>query len=685
MGFEAPLALLALTAVGLPILAHLLRRRDLRRQPLPTIALLQRAEASSQRRVRLVDYLLLLARILLVAALALALAGPYLRVTLAYGDGSLASVVVVLDDSMSVTGRGDGEVFAAARERARAIVEALPAGSEVAIVLAGTEARVALSRTADLAAASRTIDDLSSESARGTDLPGALERAARELAGARHADRRVVVLSDLARHGRIADAPPMPSGVELSFEPLARDAPTGNAAIVSARATPDPTTPDMLSVAVEIAASEELQGTEVTVTLERDAEVLANETLELAAPGARLSLHAPVPLEDPGATVVMEVDDAIDGDDRRGVLLRARAGAQVVIVDGDPHPLRGSDEARFVARALDLAPPDGGVIERRIVDPDTFAELDLAGTDVVILANVVAPGEAVAERLRAHVESGGGLLIAPGDHLDARAYAARLGPLLPARPTAARTAEVGGPLPADGGDLLAGARSGLEATRTRRRLGFEAVDPEARVELVFEDDLPALIRARVGEGQVALLATTVDDDWSDLPYQPGFLPLMVSLTRRLSSSASASDVPVEAGRPTTLSIPPSVTELRLVDPSGDVLERSGEALGPSVTVEDTAEPGVYRAQVATSERGLRDEPRLAFVVVPPANESDLTPDEVPEGRADGDDEAHAAGTAIRRPLARWLFLLVGLLAVAEALLRLKGRREGPIRGGGAAA
>lgn len=668
MGFVTPLALLALGAVGLPILAHLLRRRDLKVRALPTIKLLQRAEATSQRRVRVVDYVLLLVRILIVAALAFALAEPYLRVSLAYGDGSLASLVLVVDDSVSVTGRE--AVLEEARTRASEVVQSLPAGSEVAVVLAGTAPRVVVSRTSDLAAAQRAIDDITEGEGRGTDLPGALERAARELAGARHAERRVLVLSDLARHAGAADAPPMPSGVELAWEAVGQSAATGNAAIVGARATPDPTTPDMMSIAVEIAAGDELAGRSVDVTLEQAGEVLANQTVELSSPGTRLTLHAPVPEGDPGATVALALDDAIDADDRRGVLLRTRAGAQIVLVDGDPHPLRGSDEARFVARALDLAPANGGAISRRTVDPDTFASLPLDGVDVVVLANVPAPEGPVARRLTEHVEAGGGLLVAPGSNFDVRAYVASLGDLLPARPTIARAGDVGGPFLADGGGVSREA-SGLARARTRRRIGFEELAAEAETHMVFEDGAPALVRTPVGSGQVALLATTLDDDWTDLPFQPGFLPTVVDVTRRLSGAASASDVPVEAGRPIRLNLPAGTRELRVLGPAGVVLERSGDELDMTVEVERTERPGVYRAEVATEEHGLTAEPRLAFISAPPASEADLTPAEPPQNTGDTEDGGGSRGTVVRRPLTRWFFLTVGMLAVLEAVLRLR--------------
>ncbi|MCA9607652.1 MAG: VWA domain-containing protein [Myxococcales bacterium] len=663
MGFETPLLLLALAAAGLPILAHLLRRRDLPVRLLPTVALLRRAEASSRRRMRLVDLLLLIARVLLVAALALAIAGPYLSVTLPFGDGTAASVAIVLDDSMSTVARGEPTPFEEGRTRALAIVESLPAGSEIAILLGGAPNRVLVPRSDDLDAARAALAGFEPDPARGTDVVGAIEHARHELAGARHAERRLVVLSDHARHAGLTETP-VASGLRITFETIGADAATENAAIVAARATPDPTTENMVSIAIEVRGSAGLEGRSGELTLERAGEVVANTTVELGPEGARATLHAPVDAADPGAVVALEVEDAVELDDRRGVLIRPAAGVRVLVVDGDPHPVRGNDEARFVARALELAPERGGPIERRIVDPDTFATMDLASAEVVVLANVATPSEASVDRLREHVTAGGGLLIAPGDHFDARAMVAAFGDLWPARPLDPISADVAGPHGA-GAEIVPAGATGLAHATTRRRIGFEDLPPGASAPLRFGDGSPAMVMAPYGAGRVAALATTLDDDWTDLPYQPGFLPMIVRTMRVLAPSGTTSDTPHTPGEPIRLRAPAGSRQLRLVDPSGTA--HVFDDLDEEVVFEDTALPGVYRAEIATRDRPLHAEPRLAFVVAPPADESDLTPGTPPASA--GEDDAPRQGSVVRRSLAPWLFALAGLLALAEAALR----------------
>src|SRR5690606_27042232 len=124
--------------------------------------------------------------------------------------------------------------------------------------------------------------------------------------------------------------------------------------------------------------------------------------------------------------------DALAEDDARALLLTDRAQLSVLLVDGDPAPNQLDDELRFAALALSVQ--DGThptpLITR--IDADGMDGVDFAPFDVAVLANVRAPGSAVAARLERFVARGGGLLIAAGDHVDAFAYRGTLGHLLPA-------------------------------------------------------------------------------------------------------------------------------------------------------------------------------------------------------------------------------------------------------------
>jgi len=98
MGIETPLALLGVLGVVIPLLVHRMRNRELPRVVLPTFALLSRAAAKSRSDRALTDLLLLVLRAAIIVTAALAVATPYIRSRLRYGDGRLANLVVVIDD-----------------------------------------------------------------------------------------------------------------------------------------------------------------------------------------------------------------------------------------------------------------------------------------------------------------------------------------------------------------------------------------------------------------------------------------------------------------------------------------------------------------------------------------------------------------------------------------------------------
>jgi hypothetical protein len=671
MGFTLPLALVGLLAAALPVAVHLIRRRDLPLIPLPTLALLERARVASRRRMHVVDLLLLACRVVVMAILAMAVAGPFVRSQLPWGDGRLTSVAIVLDDSMSM-GRRDGGASPLARARSRAdeIVSSLPAGSEVTVILAGSPPRVLLPLTDDHALARQRLDTLSEGGARGTALADAVDRAVRELDGSRHDSRRMVVLSDFARHA-MGQGPTWPGHVESSVERMGSDVRSPNRTVESAVAVPDPTQPGRASVRITVRGFD-TPDESITLALRHADGEIARQRVEMTGGVGRAVLHAPLPdTGDPTAHVEVIDDDALPIDDVRGVLLRSPNAIRVLVVNGDPHPSRLEDEVAFLTKAFDVAPGDAGSISYRVVDADTLDVRALARTDVVVLANVPAPSPAVGRALTEFVQEGGGLLVAPGHRAEPRSYAARLGSVLPARPSATAGEVQGAGLTADSpGDLVPDGPLGLEGVVTRRRWVLETSGKGHEVLLRFADGAPALAWGRFGDGHAAVLATTVDDDWTDLPYRPGFVPLAFGLVRRLTPMARLPERPFPAGTVVPIPVGAGVLHLRVVGPDGSHHDYRGPDLEDGVQHSHTHLPGAYRVRVRTRESQLRDDPRAAFLVAPPLAESDLTPDEVPvPPEWQGTERAPAEPATIRRPIAPWFFLVAGLLVALEAILR----------------
>ncbi len=100
MGFLHPILALAALAIAVPIILHLVRRREVRRLTFPAVRYLRRAEQLHARRLRLRHLLLLAVRMSIVLVAAIAAAGPLIG----RGDASdhrPTALAIIVDESQS--------------------------------------------------------------------------------------------------------------------------------------------------------------------------------------------------------------------------------------------------------------------------------------------------------------------------------------------------------------------------------------------------------------------------------------------------------------------------------------------------------------------------------------------------------------------------------------------------------
>lgn len=210
MSFVTVLALGLSLLVAAPTLAHLLRRGRATEQPFPPANLVPVTRATARERSRLEDHGVLLLRALMILCLAVLGAGPLVRcsrVALGRSSGASVAIAIVVDDSASMRARlpGGKTRFARAVEGARELLSSAREGDAVALVLAGKPARLSLAAGTDLHAAAKALSELG-PSDRATDLRAAIELSRAALSSLPHADKRIVLLSDLA-----GELPPEPS------------------------------------------------------------------------------------------------------------------------------------------------------------------------------------------------------------------------------------------------------------------------------------------------------------------------------------------------------------------------------------------------------------------------------------------------------------------------------------------
>ncbi len=429
MSFVFVFALLAVVLVLGPYFAHRLRRHRAEARPFAPAFLVPPARVRTRRPSALEDRALFATRAVSVVGLALLGASPLVqcsRLSLTRSMGASVALAVVLDDSMSMRAVQAGKTrFARAKEGAAQLLASTREGDSVAVVLAGDPARVALAPTTDLRTARATVESLP-ESDRATDLDTAIAMAGSLLEGLPQADRRIVVLSDLA-DGR-ADAPPLGEGSavpvwnalpEIRADGqdcgLVRAERAGSRVRVRVVCTPGARGPKLAARTVALYLGERKLA-------EQPAPATAVGDVVLAMPAQALP-HA----EQPGALVArLDGSDAIAADDVAPVVSEAAPGSVAVVVptESETAATGGAPVVEQALRALEL-----DVAVRPLPQIPDRTE-DLFAFEGVLLDD--PPGLTPEERraLGSFVENGGVLLVALGPRAAAPPLGASLEPFI---------------------------------------------------------------------------------------------------------------------------------------------------------------------------------------------------------------------------------------------------------------
>jgi hypothetical protein len=171
MSFVTPALLGGILLVGLPIVLHLVMRREPRKLVFPALRFVQSRRAVNQTRMKLRHWLLLALRCAIIGLLALALARPTLQ-----GSGKLGeqnapiAAALVFDDSLRMEYEHENRTrLDEAKSLADRLLDQLPSDAPIAIITRGTRYRgFAVDRGAaqlkvsrlNCSAVSRPLDDV---------------------------------------------------------------------------------------------------------------------------------------------------------------------------------------------------------------------------------------------------------------------------------------------------------------------------------------------------------------------------------------------------------------------------------------------------------------------------------------------------------------------------------------------
>ena len=189
MSFLSPLALLLMSAIAVPLVLHLLRRKSGEAVDFPALRYLLRAQREFSRTLKLRNLLLMLLRVAACIALALAAARP---VGWMIGGGHApTALAVVLDNSLSTSVVVNGQpILAVLKDAARAALARSGNGDRAWLVTA--DGRVV---GGDMNAVRDAVDRTEPFAGAG-DLAGAVTRAVQLVEAAGIPAKQVAVLTD---------------------------------------------------------------------------------------------------------------------------------------------------------------------------------------------------------------------------------------------------------------------------------------------------------------------------------------------------------------------------------------------------------------------------------------------------------------------------------------------------------
>ena len=538
-------ALLAgLVALGIPIVIHLLMRRNKQRLRFSTIQFFIQQDEKSDRHRKLRNLLLLATRLLLVSLLVLAFARPYLpELPFSKENTPPKQLVFVVDRSASMQAE-NGARWHKATELIISELQKLSPADRIALI--GCSSQV---ETLSPFAPAERVKSIVSETKPdfgAADLSDGLQEAVNLIALNPNPASAIYLVSDLQQSGCLKlQTVAVPKSIDLKILAVT----TSEAANLSL---------SQLQIAkgalqVNVANYSE-EGRTTTLDVIADGKVVATQKLLL---GAAVRTNATLPLPElPAGWQTVEArlagQDTFPFDNTADLSTYVSPKLRVICVEPRQAKRSFEEETFFISSALQPSKTTDIVdsqFELQKVQPS-----QLAGTlikhgsqfPLVICAGLKNLPEDSALALQQYVKEGGSLLMFVAEGFSGNRYNTEFGELLPAT---LKKVEGDASRPEQfwhigDYDKVSGAFAAFREPNSgdlslpEFRLRYLVVPtPTAQVLATFNDGMPLLVARKSGRGRVLLVNTSANTAWTDWPKRKTFVPWLHGVSRWLAQSS----------------------------------------------------------------------------------------------------------------------------------------------------
>jgi hypothetical protein len=655
MTFLTGSLLFGLLAATVPVLIHLLHRQRTTPVQWGAMQFLVESQLQFRRRRKVDHWLLLLARMAMLALLAFLLARPLLkRGALGAISGSNAiDVAIVVDHSLS-TGRratppsgnatsvassSTPSVFQRGIDAVDAVAGAMRPNDTLSVVLAEHRPNTSLTPLPVRSAGAADVRDKLRQLKPGqtaASIPDAVQAARELLARGPNAQKVILVVSDAQRHAwqidnasawagalgdRTSASAPKVYGLPIPAEPSARDVSVGDLSvepsIVGVKR------PAQITATLSNAGPGDLAA--VGATLRVNGKDAGKQSLADLKAGTARTVRFDHTFAEPGSNWVQvkaDVEDALPADDAAIAAVNVRQRLPVLVIDGQLTNAGNFRASQFLLAAMqpvsDESQATGTLIQPKVVNAGAAEAEKLDDYAAVVVNDVPQFSTKAVEDLAAYARAGHGVWIILGPRSEPSLVGKQLAQ------TGLFTAEVRekkSPMEPPGAELrapqnpmvallAAAERNAMTGAVTRQWWSLAPRDGDEQVVLAAAGGGDPLVLERpVGRsgGRVVVWCTSADGAWNNWPLMPNFVPLVNETIHHLAGAGAASSERrrLEAGMPIEWSAEaePRVESASLTRPDGRVIPKQPTLAGGRQRVghNDTAEPGLYTLRFEPTE------------------------------------------------------------------------------------
>lgn len=629
-------ATLAAIGVAVPIIIHLLYRKNRKETDWAAMELLRRALVVRSGQIKLEDFIILLLRCLTLLLLAAALLRPILKDSDLIGDQKVG-MVVAIDDSLSMN-HGATTRFENAIEKARQVIGTSQPGDKISIVFLNERSiddpnKIPL-RAADYdpTKINSILDEAKKSGASNhqsnleNSIPLLKEMSEEMKAGT----KEIHIITDAQQsdwNGLSSEAKGMLAEIPASIYILPVNSENDdNRSITSLKYVSGSLNN---SGVARFEATVKNFGTNDAnsgnIEFYQDGNLVSRQTLGVIDSGSSKVIPFLANYNKPGdLSITAKISkDNLSEDNFRNIVVNVRPGIRVLCAtDSVNEGLSNSTNGLFfLENALRLRSSDEEAgIQVTSVDSSDLTLEKLNDYDIIILANVSSPSIEIANRLKTFTENGGGLILFAGENINAEKYGQTFGTtsesILPAiignKKTASEENEnlYSLDVPTSDHPLATVIRSMSEEmindAKIKSLVELQPTQGSQVILSLVEDKSPVLVSKEVGNGSVILCSTSADRSWSDMVLHPIYAIMIQQAVTTTTSRPESRVAMVHSSK--TINIEgamPSNAKLQKMIISGEETEdeietteiktsQDNNSFKAEIDAQDINETGVYQ-------------------------------------------------------------------------------------------